>query len=73
MENARKNFKNYRAEAWMKALMAVLTNRRTMQALMIMPMTFRRLSHFLLFQPMVWNMLQKPCSRWRKRATNHTM
>ena len=56
-----------------KALTAVHTNRRTIAAAMMMPITLRRFCHFLLLQPMVWNIDQKPCSRCRNRAMNHTI
>ncbi len=57
----------------MKALTAVATNSRMISVLTTTLMTLRRPSHFWLFQPMVWNMDQKPWLRWSQMAMNQTM
>ena len=43
-----------------------------LRALTMTLMTLRRFSQILLFQPMDWNMLQKPWLRWSQMATNQT-
>ena len=65
--------KNYIKQfAWTKALMAVATKRQMIRVETTIPMTFSLLNHTWLFQPMVWNMLQKPWQRCSQMAANHT-
>ncbi len=53
-----------------KALMAVATKRKTMRLAAMVPMTFTLLNQVLPFQPMVWNMLQKPWLRCSQMEAN---
>ena len=54
----------------MNAFTATATNIAQIRVATIIPMTFNLLNHVWLFQPTVWNMLQKPWHRWNHTARN---